>query len=66
LRCSDLTTIESSGCTLHDRRPAHRSNLVHHGDHRLQCVSIEYSESLAEAGIECRVDSVGNSNVESS
>ncbi len=46
---------------LHDRRPAHRSGLVHHSDRGSQYVSIKYTERLAEAGIEPSVGSVGDS-----
>ena len=46
---------------LHDRRPVHRSGLVHHSDRGSQQVSIRYSERLAEAGIEQSVGSVGDS-----
>jgi putative transposase len=46
---------------LHDRRPIHRSGLVHHSDRGSQYVSIRYTERLAEAGIEPSVGSVGDS-----
>jgi transposase InsO family protein len=46
---------------LHDRRPGHRSGLVHHSDRGSQYVSIKYTERLAEAGIEPLVGSVGDS-----
>ena len=46
---------------LHDRRPAHGGDLVHHSDRGVQYVSIRYSERLAEAGIEPSVGSVGDS-----
>ena len=46
---------------IHDRRPVHRSGLVHHSDRGSQYVSIRYSERLAEAGIEPSVGSVGDS-----
>jgi transposase InsO family protein len=46
---------------LHDRRPAHRGGLVHHSDRGSQYVSINYTERLAEAGIEPSVGSVGDS-----
>ena len=46
---------------LHDRRPAHRGGLVHHSDRGSQYVSIQYTERLAEAGIEPSVGSVGDS-----
>jgi putative transposase len=46
---------------LHDRRPRHRSGLVHHSDRGAQYVSIKYTERLAEAGIEPSVGSVGDS-----
>ena len=37
---------------LHDRRPAHSGGLIHHSDRGSQYVSINYTERLAEAGIE--------------
>jgi transposase InsO family protein len=46
---------------LHERRPVHRGGLVHHSDRGSQCVSIKYTERLAEAGIEPSVGSVGDS-----
>ncbi len=46
---------------LHDRRPTHRSGLIHHSDRGSQYVSIKYTERLAEAGIEPSVGSVGYS-----
>jgi transposase InsO family protein len=46
---------------LHDRRPAHRSGLVHHSDRGSQYISIKYTERLAAAGIEPSVGSVGDS-----
>jgi len=46
---------------LHDRRPLHRSGLVHHSDRGSQYVSIKYTERLAQAGIEPSVGSVGDS-----
>ena len=46
---------------IHDRRPIHRSGLVHHSDRGSQYVSIRYTERLAEAGIEPSVGSVGDS-----
>ena len=46
---------------LHNRRPVHRSGLVHHSDRGSQYVSIKYTERLAEAGIEPSVGSVGDS-----
>jgi putative transposase len=46
---------------LHDRRPTQGGGLVHHSDRGSQYVSIKYSESLAEAGIEPSVGSVGDS-----
>lgn len=46
---------------LHDRRPAHRGGLIHHGDRGSQYVSIKYTKRLAEAGIEPSVGSVGDS-----
>lgn len=47
---------------LHDRRPAHGGDLVHHSDRGVQYVSIQYSERLAEAGIEPSAGSVGDSS----
>lgn len=44
-----------------DRRPAHRGGLIHHSDRGSQYVSIQYTERLAEAGIEPPVRSVGDS-----
>jgi len=46
---------------LHDRRPVHRSGLIHHSDRGAQYLSIKYTERLAEAGIEPSVGSVGDS-----
>jgi putative transposase len=46
---------------IHERRPAHRSGLVHHSDRGSQYLSIKYTERLAEAGIEPSVGSVGDS-----
>ena len=46
---------------LHDRRPVHGGGLVHHSDRGVQYVSINYTERLAEAGIEPSVGSVGDS-----
>lgn len=46
---------------LHDRRPVHRSGLVHHSDRGSQYVSIKYTERLVAAGIEPSVGSVGDS-----
>ena len=46
---------------LHDRRPVHRSGLVHHSDRGSQYVSIKYTERLAQAGVEPSVGSVGDS-----
>lgn len=46
---------------LHERRPVHRSGLVHHSDRGSQYVSIRYTERLGEAGIEPSVGSVGDS-----
>ena len=47
---------------LHARRPVHRGGLVHHSDRGSQYVSINYTERLAEAGIEPSVGSVGDSH----
>jgi transposase InsO family protein len=46
---------------LHERRPEHRSGLVHHSDRGSQYVSIKYTERLADAGVEPSVGSVGDS-----
>jgi transposase InsO family protein len=46
---------------LHERRPVHRTGLVHHSDRGSQYVSIKYTERLAEAGVEPSVGSVGDS-----
>lgn len=46
---------------LHDRRPVDRGGLVHHRDRGSQYVSIKYTESLSEAGIEPSVGSVRDS-----
>jgi transposase InsO family protein len=46
---------------LHERRPVHRTGLVHHSDRGSQYVSIKYTERLAEAGVELSVGSVGDS-----
>ena len=46
---------------LHDRQLTHRGGLIHHSDCRSQCVSIKYTERLADAGIEPPVGSVGDS-----
>jgi transposase InsO family protein len=46
---------------LHDRRPVSGAGLVHHSDRGVQYVSIEYTERLAEAGLEPSVGSVGDS-----
>lgn len=46
---------------LNERRPMHRSGLVHHSDRGSQYVSIKYTERLAQAGVEPSVGSVGDS-----
>jgi putative transposase len=46
---------------IHDRRPVHRGDLIHHSDRGSQYVSIKCTERLAEAGIETSVGSVGDS-----
>lgn len=46
---------------IHDRRPVHRGDLIHHSDRGSQYVSIKYTERLAEAGIEPSLGSVGDS-----
>jgi len=48
--------------SLHDRRPLHRSGLVHHSERGSQYVSIKYTERLLQAGIEPSVGRVGDSN----
>jgi len=47
--------------TIHERKPMHRSGLVHHSDRASQYLSIKYTERLAEAGIEPSVGSIGDS-----
>jgi transposase InsO family protein len=46
---------------LHDRRPVQKNGLTHHSDRGSQQVSINYTERLAEAGVEPSVGSVGDS-----
>jgi transposase InsO family protein len=46
---------------VHQRRPAKGGGLVHHSDRGSQCLSIKYTERLAEAGIDPSVGSVGDS-----
>ena len=46
---------------LHDRRPVRGAGLLHPSDRGVQCVSIRYTERLAQAGIELSVGSVGDS-----
>jgi putative transposase len=46
---------------LHERRPVQGGGLVHHSDRGSQYVSIQYTERLAEAGIEPSVGSIGDS-----
>jgi transposase InsO family protein len=46
---------------LHERRPLHRGGLVRHSDRGSQYVSIQYTERLAQAGIEPSIGSVGDS-----
>lgn len=46
---------------VHERRPVHRSGLMHHSDRGSQYVSIRYTERLAGARIEHSVGSVGDS-----
>ena len=46
---------------IHARKPARGSGLVHRSDRGVQYLSIEYSERLAEAGIDPSVGSVGDS-----
>jgi transposase InsO family protein len=46
---------------IHERQPAHRGGLIHHSDRGSQYLSIKYTQSLAEAGIEPSVGSVGDS-----
>ena len=56
-----LFVLDALEQALHERRPAHKSGLVHHSDRGSQYVSIKYTERLAEAGIEPSVGSVGDS-----
>lgn len=53
--------LDALGQTLPDRRPGHRSGMVHHSDRGSQYVSIKHTERLVEAGIEPSVGSVGDS-----
>ncbi len=53
--------LDALELALHERRPAHGSELVHHSVRSSQYVSIGYTEQLAEAGIEPSVGSVGDS-----
>jgi len=53
-----LDALEQALC---ERRPVHKSGLVHHSDRGSQYGSIKYTERLAEAGIEPSVGSVGDS-----
>ena len=46
---------------LYARQPERQAALIHHSDRGSQCVSIRYSERLAEAGIEPSVGSRGDS-----
>ena len=46
---------------LHERQPPGKGGLVYHSDRGSQCVSIRYTERLAEAGIGPSVGSVGDS-----
>lgn len=46
---------------LWDRKPDRNQSLIHHSDRGSQYVSIQYSERLAEAGIEPSVGSKGDS-----
>ncbi len=46
---------------LYARQPEHDGSLIHHSDRGLRYVLIQYSEGLAEAGIEPSVDSKGDS-----
>lgn len=47
---------------VHERRPVKGMGLVHHSDRGSQCLSIKYTERLAEAGIEPSVGGVGDSD----
>ena len=53
--------LEALEQALHERRPVHRSGLIHHSDRGSQYVSTKYTERLAEAGVEPSVGSVGDS-----
>lgn len=52
--------LDSLEQALHARRPT-EGGLIHHSDRGVQCVSIRYTERLADAGIEPSVGSVGDS-----
>lgn len=58
---SNACQIVCASKALHDRRPVHRGELVHHSDRGIQYVSIRYTERLAEAGVEPSVANVGDS-----
>ena len=45
---------------IYDRCDEHTGDLVHHSDRGTQCLSIRYTERLADAGIELSVDSRGD------
>jgi transposase InsO family protein len=53
--------LEALEQALHDRRPIHRRELIHHSDRGSQYVSINYTERLAEAGTQPSVCTVGDS-----
>ena len=46
---------------LYERRPIHKSGLVHHSDQGSQYVSIKYTERFFDTGIEPSVGSEGDS-----
>jgi len=47
---------------LYARKPQRDDKLIHHSDRGSKCVSIRYTERLAEAGIEPSVGSKGDSD----
>lgn len=55
------SVLEALEQAIQERRPVHRGGLIHHSDRGSQCVSIRYTERLAEAGIEPSAGSVGDS-----
>jgi putative transposase len=53
--------LDALNQALGDRRPRHKSGLIHHSDRGVQYVSIRYTRRLADADIKPSVGSVGDS-----